>query len=57
LLGGNIYANIGTDIRYDRYGDLKKNGSDITLVNNATKEKVDLNSFSVDVRLGITFLF
>ena len=43
LLGGNIYANIGADLKYDLNGDLN--------------DKVNLNSFSVGIRLGVTYIF
>jgi len=43
LLGGNIYANIGADLKYDLNGDLN--------------DKVNLNSFSVGIRLGLTYIF
>ncbi len=54
-LGGDFYANIGGDIRYDLNGK-PKNGNDY-LVNPVTKENVNLNSFSVGVRLGISYIF
>jgi hypothetical protein len=54
LLGSNIYANIGTDIRYDLNGEPENNGT--PLYNNLQKENVNFNAFSVGVRLGITYI-
>lgn len=54
-LGGNLYANIGGDIRYDLNG-IPENGQ-AALNNFITKEDVDLNSFSLGVRLGLTYIF
>ncbi len=52
-LGGNLYANIGGDIRYDLNGK-PKNGNDyISNINN----NVNLNTLSVGVRLGVTYRF
>src|ERR1017187_10497007 len=54
-LGSNVYANITGDIRYDINGTPKNNGSPIldpTFGNN-----VNLNSLSVGLSLGITYIF
>ncbi|MDR3668283.1 MAG: hypothetical protein P4L35_15685 [Ignavibacteriaceae bacterium] len=54
-LGGNVYANITGDIRYDLNGTPKNNGNPIldpTFGNN-----VNLNSLSVGISLGITYIF
>lgn len=55
LLGGNFYANIGADLKYDINGVPKSNGQ--TLYNNISREDVDLNSLSFAIRLGISFIF
>lgn len=55
LIGQNVFANIGGDIRYDLNGELESGGN--KLRNNAIQENVNLNAFSVGLRLGITFLF
>jgi hypothetical protein len=54
LLGGNVYANIGFDIRYDANGEPENNGT--LLYNNLQDENVNFNAFSVGVRLGITYI-
>ena len=54
LLGGNVYANIGFDIRYDVNGEPENNGT--PLYNNLQDENVNFNAFSVGVRLGITYI-
>jgi hypothetical protein len=54
-LGSDVYANITGDIRYDINGTPKNNGSPIldpTFGNN-----VNLNSLSVGLSLGITYIF
>lgn len=55
LLGGNVYANIGADIRYNINGTPKNNGE--TIYNSASQEDVSFNSFSAGLRLGISYLF
>lgn len=52
LLSKDFYALIGVDLRYDLPGELS-NGSK-SLINNATGEKLNLNSISVGIYLGIT---
>lgn len=54
LLGGNVYANIGADIRYDANGEPENGG--MSLYNNIQNENVNFNAFSVGVRLGITYI-
>jgi len=55
LLSGNLYANIGVDVNYDINGKPEKsNGSKIIY---SKHEIVDLNSFSLGVRLGIAYYF
>jgi hypothetical protein len=55
LLGGNVYANIGFDIRYDLNG--KPKNSDTYIRNNIYDEDVSLNSFSAGLRLGVSYIF
>jgi hypothetical protein len=54
-LGGNIYAYIGGDLRVDFNGEPKKNGAN--LINAITNEKVNMNSVSAGLKLGVTYLF
>lgn len=56
ILGGNVYANIGADIRYDINGE-PEDGKGQKLVNNVQKDNVNFNSLAVGVRLGISYLF
>ncbi len=49
----SFYANILIDIRYDLNGEPKNNGTN--LYNPAMKNKVNFNSFSAGVGLGITY--
>jgi len=55
LLGGNFYANIGADLKYDINGSPKS--GDSNLYNSISNENVNLNSLAVAVRLGISFIF
>ena len=52
LLSKDFYVLIGTDLRYDLPGDIS-NGNEY-LINNASGEKLNLNSISVGIYLGIT---
>jgi len=54
LLGGDVYANIGAEIRYDVNGEPENNGT--TLFNIVQEENVNFNTFSLGVRLGITYI-
>ena len=54
LLGGNVYANVGLDLRYDLNGEPKSNGT--TLRNNVLDENVNFNALSIGLRLGITYI-
>jgi hypothetical protein len=54
LLGGNVYANVGFDIRYDINGEPESNGA--ALRNNILDENVNFNSLSLGLRLGITYI-
>ena len=53
-LGSNVYANITGDIRYDLNGTPKNNGN---AIQNETVGNVNLNSLSVGLSLGITYIF
>ena len=55
LLGGNFYANIGADLKYDINGSPKSGGAN--LYNNTSRENVNLNSLAVALRLGIAYIF
>jgi hypothetical protein len=55
LLGGNLYANIGADLRYDFNGEPKNGGKN--LYNNVYGKNVNMNSFSAGLRLGVTYIF
>jgi hypothetical protein len=54
LLGGDIYANIGAEVRYDANGEPESNGNN--LFNIVQGENVNFNTFSLGVRLGITYI-
>ncbi|MGE5431813.1 MAG: hypothetical protein ACM3QX_12100 [Syntrophomonadaceae bacterium] len=55
-LGGSLYANIAGLIRTDFIG-VPKNGNANLAYNNAANEKVNMNSFSAGIRLGLTYMF
>jgi hypothetical protein len=58
LLGGNFYANIGGDIRYDINGEPKNNNYPMSyIVNPLYNENVNFNALSFTLRLGITYQF
>jgi hypothetical protein len=54
LLGGNIYANLGADLRYDLNGEPENNGEKLT--NSVYGQNVNFNSFSLGVKLGVSYL-
>ena len=54
-LGGNFYAYIGGELRADFNGEPKKNGANI--INNANNEKVNMNSLSAGLKLGVSYIF
>lgn len=56
LLSKNLYANIGLDIRYDVNGKPEDNNGD-KLMNTVMDENVNFNTFSLGVKLGISYLF
>ncbi len=55
LLGGNFYANIGADLKYDINGSPKSNSQN--LYNSISRENVNLNSLAVGLRLGVSYIF
>jgi hypothetical protein len=55
-LAENVYANLGFDLRYDVNGE-PENSNGNTLVNNVKGEKVNFDTFSLGVKLGISYLF
>jgi hypothetical protein len=54
LLGGNFYANVGLDLRYDLNGEPENNGEKLS--NSVYNENVNFNTFSLGVKLGISYL-
>jgi hypothetical protein len=54
LLGGNFYANIGADLRYDLNGEPENSGAKLT--NSVYGENVNFDTFSLGVKLGISYL-
>ncbi len=55
-LGGNLYANIGIDVRFDMAGEIV-NDNNQKIVNPINNETVKMNAFSVGVRLGAAYFF
>jgi len=53
-LGGKLYVNIGSTIRYDAPG-VPENGDN--KFQTPTNEDINLNSFSVSVDIGISYFF
>ena len=54
-LSQNLFANIGVDIRYDADGE-PENDNGNSLVNNVEGETVNFNSFSIGIKLGVSYL-
>lgn len=54
-LAENVYANIGFDLRYDINGE-PENSNGTTLVNYVKGENVNFDTFSLGVKLGISYL-
>lgn len=52
-LGGDLYAYIGVDLRYDFTGAIEDNGYKI--INLSDNEEVNLNNLSAGIQLGITY--
>jgi len=55
LLGGNFYANIGADLRYDLNGNPENDG--VKLTNSVYGENVNFDTFALGVRLGFSYYF
>lgn len=55
MLGGGFYANIGADLRYDLNGEPENNGEKLT--NSVYNQNVNLDTFALGVKLGISYLF
>jgi hypothetical protein len=55
LLGGGFYANIGAELRYDLNGEPENNGEKLT--NSVYNQNVNLDTFALGVKLGISYLF
>jgi hypothetical protein len=55
LLGGNFYANLGADLRYDLNGEPDNDGEKLN--NSVYGENVNFDTFSLGVKLGISYLF
>jgi hypothetical protein len=54
-LAENVYANIGLDLRYDVNGEPEDSEGN-KLVNNVKGENINFNTFSLGVKLGISYL-
>jgi hypothetical protein len=54
-LSENVFANIGVDLRYDINGE-PENSNGNKLTNYVQSEVVNLNTFSIGLRLGISYL-
>lgn len=54
-LGGNVYAYIGGDLRVDFTGEPEKDG--IALSNKGNNEKVNMNSISAGLKIGVSYQF
>ena len=55
VLATNLYANIGVDMRYDFNGEPKDDNGKY-LFNIVEDENVNFNTFSVGIKLGISYL-
>jgi len=55
-LAENVYANLGFDLRYDINGE-PENSNGSTLENKVKGENVNFDTFSLGVKLGISYLF
>jgi hypothetical protein len=54
LLGEKIYAKIGVQARYDLNGEPDNNGD---YLNDVAQDRVNFNTFSVGLSLGISYIF
>jgi hypothetical protein len=55
LLSGNFYVLIGLDLRYDITDELSSDTGN-KIINFTNSENVDLNSISVGLKVGITYI-
>ena len=55
LLGGDFYANLGAELRYDINGEPESNGA--KLRNNIQNEFVNFDSFALGLRIGFAYYF
>ncbi|MFC2133512.1 hypothetical protein ACFLTH_02745 [Bacteroidota bacterium] len=53
LLSGDLYVNVGLDLRYDLPGE-PKNGNQY-IVDNTINENINVNSLSVGIRVGVSY--
>lgn len=54
-LGNNISAHIGAEARYDLPGEPSNNGKKI--FNSTLNKDVNINSFSIGLKIGVTYFF
>ena len=54
LLGGNFYANLSADLKYDLNGEPENNGEKLT--NSVYGQNVNFNTFALGVKLGVSYL-
>lgn len=54
LLGGNFFALIGFDLRYDLPGEVSGPNNN-KIFNNANGENLQLNSLSIGIKLGVSY--
>lgn len=54
-LGGNVYLNLGVDLKYDFPGEPQM--GDRYIVDNTIDENINLNSLSAGVKIGISYFF
>jgi hypothetical protein len=55
LLSGNLYANIGVDVRYDFNGKPKSGNG--YLENHIDNSTINFNALSAGIRLGVSYIF
>lgn len=57
LLGNNLYALIGFDMRYDFSNDLENTSTKNKIINYYNGEALNMTSVSAGIKLGITYIF
>lgn len=55
LLSGNLFVLMGLDLRYDVTGDLES-GSRKKITNLVNNENVNLNSISIGIKIGVSYI-